>query len=547
LNIRQMDYQDRYLKTYLTDFAQMRDLYEYDPKDPQSVTSRIRYLDQVKDSERLRSVGRALLVYNQKFGCSAKTEENIQMLAAGNAYAVVTGQQTGLVTGPLYTVYKIMTAISLAQKVSAEHGILVVPVFWAASEDHDFQEISTLAVVNDRFEIVEKSVPSPNPGRISVGYLPLTERIRECIDFLADSTADGSHRDHYLEVLQETFNRSDNISEWCTRIIAELFSRYGLIMMDSMDPAMRALSSDVFSQAVMQNDAIHTEIENASSQIEAMDFKRQLILTPDVLTVFYNTEDGRQQIQQTDSGRLTVHGDESMSWTVTELAEAIAEEPQNFSPNVVLRPMVQDHLLPTLHYVAGPGELAYYGQLKGVYPIMEKQMPIIYPRFSATLVPPEIANRLERLGLEPEDIMTKGREELDRLMQEKAPFSVAERFAKVRAEITSAYADLTRDIIRIDSDLERITEGNLGRILHQVEYLESKTQQKVRKREKNTVQEFESVLTYLQPGNHLQERTVNVFPFLFHYGDQLLTQIMNAEPHQSFAHTLIFLGDDDHR
>ncbi|HSL85509.1 MAG TPA: bacillithiol biosynthesis cysteine-adding enzyme BshC, partial [Bacteroidales bacterium] len=332
-----------------------------------------------------------------------------------------------------------------------------------------------------------------------------------------------------------------------TRIIAELFADYGLIMMDSMDPALRALSSDVFRRAVMQNDKIHTEIENASLQIEAMDFKRQLILSQDVLTVFYNTEDGRHQIQQTDSGRMTVHGDESMSWTADELADAIAEQPHNFSPNVVLRPLVQDHLLPTLYYVAGPGELAYYGQLKGVYPIMEKQMPIIYPRFSATLIPPEIANRLEILGLEPEDIMTKGREELDRLMQEKAPFSVSERFAKVREEITRTYADLTRDITRIDSDLEKITEGNLGRILHQVEYLENKTRQKVRKREKNTVEEFESVMAYLQPGHHLQERTVNVFPFLFHYADQLLTQIMDAEPHQSFAHTLIFLGDDDHR
>ncbi len=547
LFIERAEYQDRFLQTYLNDFAQLKELYEYNPKDNQSIPSRISYLDHTGDLQRRRDVCSALLQYNQRMGCNLQTEENIQMLAAGNAYAVVTGQQTGLLTGPMYTVYKIMTTISLAEKITREQGIKAVPVFWAASEDHDFQEVSTVTIINEDMTVVDYSVPSPIPGRISIGHLPLNERIRETVEFLAESIPDSIHRDHYLQILNETYDDSASFADWCSRIIAKLFARYGLIMLDSLDPALRVLSVDIFRRGVLYEDEINRAIASASKKIEILGFKPQLQIAPDALPLFSNTASGRHLIHQTDGKQLYVHGNEAVKWAPAELAAEIAAHPEQFSPNVVLRPMVQDHLLPTIAYVAGPGELAYYAQLRAVYPLMGQQMPIIYPRFSATLILPEIAELMADLALASDEILPHDRDVIDRIISERAPFSVNERFSHLQADIEELYRVLIEDIATVDSDLKKIAEGNLGRILKQVDYLARKTQQKVRKKEKGTVVKIEKVLTYFYPGHQPQERSVNVFPFLFRYGEHLLDHIMAANPADSFEHIYVYLGDDDHR
>jgi bacillithiol synthase len=547
LLIERVEYQDRFMQTYLNDFAQFKDLYEYDPQDAQSIPARISYLDHTVDAQRLRDVSRALLRYNQRLGCSMKSEENIQMLAAGNAYAVVTGQQTGLLTGPLYTIYKIMTAISLAEKITTEQGIHAVPVFWAASEDHDFQEISWFSVYNDHNELETHAVASPHPGRFSIGRLPLTDRIRQSMDFLAESITTGPHRDDYLQILHSTYADAANIADWCSQIIARLFARYGLIMVDSMDPDLRSLSVEIIRRAVFNANDMHAAVAQASHKIECLAFKPQLQIAPDALPVFSNTEKGRHQIQRNESGKLFVHGDDSTQWTVGELSDLIAANPDQYSPNVALRPMVQDHLLPTLAYVAGPGELAYYAQLRHVYPLLGQQMPVIYPRFSATLIHPEMKATLDLLGLKAAEVQRHGAEVLARIIRERAPFSVEDRFRRLQTDIRDLYRLLTSDIVVVDPDLEKIAEGNLERILRQVDYLENKTFQKVRKKEKGTVAHIERLMNYLLPGNQEQERVINVFSFLFEYGERLFDQIMLADPANSFTHTYIFLGDDDHR
>jgi uncharacterized protein YllA (UPF0747 family) len=191
--------------------------------------------------------------------------------------------------------------------------------------------------------------------------------------------------------------------------------------------------------------------------------------------------------------------------------------------------------------------VAYYGQLKGIYLLMGQKMPVIYPRFAATLIYPDIASKLQTLGLTVEDLLTSGQEKTDRLIQSKAPFPVTDRFDRYREDFQEIYDLLIEDISTIDPDLAKIAPGNFGRIMHQIEYLEKKTLQKVRKREKPTVMEVAKILEFLLPDQKPQERICNVFPFLFHYGDALFDLIMKADPWNSFSHTIIYLGDDDHR
>ncbi len=542
-----IEHTDEFLSIYLNDYNRIAEHYSYDFKNPATIRQRLQDIKVQGDLAVFRKSAEILEKFNRHLGCSENTLVSLRKLASGDAIAVVTGQQTGIMTGPLYTIYKIVSAVLTAQKISHDHNVPAVPIFWAASEDHDFAEIAPLNVYDPSSHVIDWVLKNPLHGRVSIGHIPLDERAEDSIRFFADTAKDCPAKKDILHLLTRTYHASRSISEWCSMLVTELFQDYGLIVVDSMDPELRRLSVSVFQDALLNADRIYDSIESMTKRLSEKGLKTQLAVDRSVLPFFHNTQQGRFQIHRLPNDQYQVDELDGRSFAQNELMEMIQLHPEQFSPNVVLRPIIQDHLFPTAVYVAGPGELAYYAQLKEVYPIFHKKMPVIQPRISATIITPDIHDGIEALNISIPHMMTVPDHEMKRLLEDKEPFSITARFESVRKDIKEQYKDLIEDLTIIDTDLDKISQGNLGRIMFQLDYLEKKAWQKLRKKEKEMVQSFHTIREFLHPRGKLQERIINVFSLLCMVETDLIQQMMKLDPYAVDCHYIMDLGDDDHR
>jgi bacillithiol biosynthesis cysteine-adding enzyme BshC len=528
---------------YLNNPSSLIDFFPLPPDQRDSFIKRAKEIQSQYSIDR-NAIVKDLLEYNLGLGCGSETISNIEKLRKQDTYAIVTGQQAGVFTGPLYTIYKIITAILLAEHITETMHIHCVPVFWVASEDHDFDEIKRILLFGVDNQINTIELESHDFSKVSVGYLPVTDSIYTMIDDLEKMTPDGQSKGKYLKLLKETAASSDSIANWFSRLVSILFQSNGLICTDPMSHAQRELSAPIFTQAVQLGDMIQSVLTERTQKLRQAGYDEQITVTENSLTLFRSDQNARELIHKDELNQF-YSDNMTKSIPMHELIESIYGEPHLFSPNVVLRPIVQDHLFPTLAYVAGPGEVAYYSQLKDVYPLFKKSMPVIYPRLSATLIENQVQKEFTSLGFTVSDFLKKHQQILTDYLANSEPFPIDQRFDSVKSDIASIYEALMPDLHSLHPNLVQLIEGNLGRIHFQVDYLRKKSKQRHRKNEKEYIDRFRSLADHIMPHEHLQERVYNIFPYLFSYDDQVLKAISQSWKISDFRHSIIQLGDDN--
>lgn len=527
------------LEDLMFNWEKVEAFYTYNPKDLSSWFARSKVLDEFP-RENLIKVLPEIRSYNEKLGCGYQTLENIDALSESGTFAVVTGQQSGLFTGPLYTVYKAITTIQLAKRYSEVLGKVVVPIFWVASEDHDWFEVNHTHVLGEGKGKTFKV--KGNPNKKPVGYYYLGEEASKVLDELADTLEMNNHKEDILQILKSNSLEDKTLSHWFAEVLMKLFKNEGLIIIDPLLKDFREVQGRILLEGLPRVQEIKASLNLSTQRLKDGGYAPLINQDENQLPLFMLFEEKRLPLLY-EEGIYKIKGT-NLGWDIKGLLAFAQENLTSLSPNVALRPIVQDNVFPTLAYVGGPGEQSYFAQLKELYSYWNLEMPIIYPRTSYLLVEPKVRELLGSLGITHEDLRESPEELADRLLENTLAWKPKELFSELVSKVEQEYRSVGNTILHDLPSLELLFQENLGRVLRQIEYLEKKTKQGLRRQNKDLIKELKFGRDRLYPQGFSQERYWNIFGFLSLYGDGWLKSLINEPLPEIYETQVVDLIDE---
>jgi bacillithiol biosynthesis cysteine-adding enzyme BshC len=387
-------------------------------------------LDAANRTPGLRRDGAAVsrvLVAQQEARGAAEAARRARDLGEADAVAVVTGQQAVLFGGPLYVLYKALAAVRLAAVLQARRGRPVVPVFWVASDDHDFAEVRSTAVLDEAGQIrTLRYAPAREPVGQPASRVTLDETIAPLLEELARSLPAGANRDMLVARVGESYRPGVSLSDAFARLLSSLIP--GLVVLDPSDPALKALMAPVLARELRERSPTSRLAEDVGRELLAAGYHNQVPVRPGFLNLFL--VDAERHALAFEDSTIEVRGTDRRL-PVEDALRHLERQPQDWSPGVLLRPLAQDHMLPTAAYVGGPAEIAYHAQIGPSYPHFGIPRPALVPRPSLTLVEPAQARALEAEGLSLSDLQGDPEAVLGRWAREAYP-EVEAAFARAR-------------------------------------------------------------------------------------------------------------------
>ncbi len=540
IRARDVPHTTRLFATFLDDFGRLAEFYAHPPtkEGVLSAASEVRH-----DAEARRAVVEVLREQNRRLretgqGSSqadSATERNLDRLAAG-AVAIVTGQQVGLFTGPSYSVYKALSAIRVASELS-EGGTDAVPVFWLATEDHDLAEVNH-CFWPGREGLERLEVPATHAaGRSqSVGKVQLGSGMAAVVRSAA-ALLDGPAANELARWLEESYQPEETFGSAFGKLMVRLFAGQGVILLDPLDTRFHRLAAPIYRQALEQTAVLTRELLARSKTLDRAGYHAQAKVTQQSTLLFLDVDGQRLPLRQRNGNFVAGRA----SFSAAELLDAIEQTPEAFSANVLLRPVVQDTLLPTAAYVGGPAEVAYFAQAEVVYRRLLGRMPAVLPRASFTLVEPHTARLLKKYGLDVRDVL-QGRQHLRaKLEREFLSKPLAQRFTAGEKTIRRLLGGLRRPLDKLDKTLLGALETAEKKMLYQFLRL---------RRKAGRAQNFRSgvldaherlLLTTLYPHHGLQERTPCFLPLLARHGPALLAELGERAAMGTTQHQVLFI------
>jgi bacillithiol synthase len=483
----------------------------------------------------------ALEAMNRSWGATDETLSNISRLREADCLAVVSGQQAGLFTGPLYTVYKALSAVKLAGCLT-QRGTKAVPVFWIATEDHDFAEVATAEFIgcDCRLASVQVQTNMHREGA-PVGSVRLDASINETIERLIEVLPTSEFIPEIESLLRETWVEGRGYGEAFARMMTRLTGRYGLILLDPLDAKLKELAAPLYAEAARSAPDIAAALVARSKELEEAGYHAQVATSENAFPLFLHTEDGaRHAVARTTNGRYKVK-DAREEFTVEELAEKAMREPQRFSPNVTLRAVVQDYLLPTVAYCGGSAEIAYFAQTAEVYRLLNRPATPILPRASLTIVERRTWRTLERYGLKLSDLFEGLDAVLARVVEEHLGSETAQTFNRTEASINRELNELQEQLKSVDPTLADALETGRRKINHQLEGLRTRFHRAQMSRDRAAHRQLERAFAALYPNKTLQERHINITSLLARHGSYITNWIYDAINLGSPDHQIVYL------
>jgi len=483
----------------------------------------------------------ALRDMNSAWGASGKTVTNIELLRESDCLAVVSGQQAGLFTGPLYTVYKALSAVKLAGCL-LQRNTKAVPVFWMATEDHDFVEVAKAEFVNRECQLGSVSVStSLHQEGQPVGKVVLDDSINEVIEQLISQLPASEFVDDLSKVLRDAWQAGRGYGEAFARMMTTLLGNHGLIFLDPRDARLKQLAAPLYAEAVRRAPEIAAAVEARSRELEADGYHAQVVATANSHPLFLHDESGaRNALTRSENGkyRTKVSDQEYSSEELTELALA---SPERFSPNVTLRAVVQDYLLPTITYLGGSAEIAYFAQTSEVYRILGRPITPILPRSSLTMIERHSGRVLERYGLSLADLFPGLDSVLAKVVEEHLGAETAKSFKNSEEAVNAELDKLREQLSTIDPTLADALETGRRKINYQLDGLRTRFHRAQMSRDEAAQRQLKRVLDQLFPEKVLQERHINITSLLARHGRYVIDWIFNAINLESTEHQIVYL------
>lgn len=531
---------------YCTDYDTVADFYAGDFRRPAARRAAAeRAAAHPRDRDGLADV---LLEQNEWWGLPEAARANIEALRDPEAVAVVTGQQVGLLTGPLYTIYKTITVLQLADALAEETGRPVVPIFWIEGEDHDFGEIARTHVLQHNALVSMAYDPlsvsgDGNPG--AVGRLALTDRIEPVLDALDEALPPSDFKAPLLEHVRAAYRPGTALEDAFAKLVRTLFLTSGLVFINPDDARLKRQAAPLFRREIEDYATAHARIEAASDALRE-DYHVQVRARP--TNLFLLGEQGRVPIDADGDGfvlRPRKSADRSpdthRTFTAEALLDRLGRAPEQFSPNVVLRPLMQDALLPTAAYVAGPSEVSYFAQYKGVYAWAGIPMPIIYPRASVTLAESKVTKVLDKYDLDIVDVAGDVEPLFQRLVVEAMEVDVDAMFEEAMRTLHEAINTLKPAVEQVDRTLARSAEATRAALVKEMEELRHRVVRAEKRNQDEVHAQLEKARANLFPQGVMQERIVSVLYFLNKYSPDLLDELREALALDTTAHQVVEL------
>jgi bacillithiol synthase len=470
--------------------------------------------------------------FMKRFPSSDAVKESIKRFRQDNSVVVIGGQQAGILTGPLYSIHKVISIIKLAEQKESELGVPVIPVFWIAGEDHDYQE------VNHVFVPVENKVdkwiyPEKVLNKKMVSDIVLNKEI--CLSWvqnLIENFGETEHTNLLLEFAKEQVKKSDTFVDFFANIVMEFFKDYGLLIVDSGDRRFREIQKEFLSMQILHHDSITSSLLEQQQQIGNKGYSLAIEANERAANLFYydNKTNERILLEVDSETNRFVGKSGSISFSKDELLELVNTDPRKLSNNVVTRPLMQEWLFPTLAFIAGPGEIAYWAELKLVFEHFKIKMPPIVPRLNITMLDRSIETDLNDLHLNIEHILAEGtRNEREKFLESIQDKEVDELFSTAREMLLNHYQLIEAKTVQLDKGLLPLLKKNEINVIKEIDFMQKKLEDAVKLKHQVILQKFTRIDLALRPDGFPQERIWNVFAYLNQYGMGLMKSLMELD------------------
>ncbi len=524
---------------YLSYTPSVRDFYPRSPIVSEWVKDESQRV--VYDAARRSRVSAILERQNRAWGASPKTLANIERLKRG-ALAAVTGQQVGLFGGPLFSIFKALTAVKLAEQATAT-GVECVPIFWLATEDHDLAEVNHVALLSEQglpepFAAESRAFESNAVDDAPVGTVKFGPEIEPVVERAAALLGDSE----VTTWLRQAYRPGETLGSAFALLFARLFADWGVILLDPADKGFHDLAKPLFRAAIERASELDEALLARGKALEAAGYHQQVKVTS-ATTLLFEVKNGARTVvrRRNNGGNGSEYavGEERISQG--ELLDRIEQAPEKFNPNVLLRPVVQDYLLPTLVYTGGAAEVAYFAQVAVVYEKLLGRVTPILPRFSATLVEAKPQRILTRYELGLPDLFQGPEKVREAIAARSLPPDLQERFAEAYSSVERSMTAVRESVGKLDSTLIDTAEGTQASMRHQIDRLQARVSRAEGLRNDVITRHADALSHALFPHKALQEREVAGVSFVARYGPELLAKLYQTIHPDCPDHQLIAL------
>lgn len=518
---------------YLENYSSLDDFFNGDPHQISSLTKQA---DKQSYKYSRQDLVTCLREFNATFHESEQLLENVERFADEKAVAIVTGQQLNILGGPLLIIFKTLTAIYHAKRLEDEMGKPVIPVFWLGDEDHDYQEIKDLIVpTRESYRTLsfESHVAEPH----AVADITLSEDINDFKKQIEEILFDTDFSESLWGLLDTCYTNGASFVNAFGNLIAALFAKHGLVLAGSNSPLIKNHIKEGLIKAVEKRSQIEQKLEEQTKKIDQR-YHQQVHLSGSNL-FYLDPEAGRLKINLDDGNWTTQSG---LKWQTSQLIEDINEQPEKFSPNVFLRPVLQDYLLPTVGYVAGPGEVSYYAQMKQVYPVFDLNMPVILPRFNATIVESAINRILKKVPFKMFEYRQRIEDLETQYVKKSNSTNIDKLFGIWKNQIQELSDENAQKIAEIDPTLKKSVGSAKAVYFGELDKLKGKLHSAMKKRERIQIDRIARIKDHLFPADNLQERVFASIYFMNKYGLDVWDELLDNMDEDHFKqHNLIYL------
>jgi len=517
---------------YVHNYSKVSSLFDYNPWDSRSLQERAVWLDQERGAAADRQqLAEVLLSYNKAVHNAPEALQAVEQLKDARTLCIVGGQQAGLFTGQALVIYKAITLIRSAREASAKLGRTVIPIFWIAGEDHDFDEVNHIQTLSQDLQVQKLKIDPSSQKRTSVSRLAITEeQWEQALEQLDASLIPTEFKPAWMEALRSMASSSKTLVDLFAQMLAKLFGSQGLVLLDSDDPALRRVEAPMFRTLLDRNGELREAFHQGAGSVETLGYHPQVEMQERQANLFvFDDEEERVLLYAGDQAQVFTDRKQERRFPKEQLVAWLETSPERFSNNVLTRPLMQDYLFPVLGTVLGPGEIAYWALTKPAFHQAGMTMPLIIPRLEFTLMEGTVQKNMNKYGLSLEDVLYRLEEKQQQWLKEQDTLRLEERFEQVRSQFKDSYQPLVSLIAGINPGLGKLGETNMGKIVEQISFLEQKAADAVRTQFDASLRQFQRIALAVVPGGKPQERVYNILAYLNKYGTDWLYELLDAE------------------
>lgn len=503
-----------------------------------------RYMEIMKRSFMRKELAEHIEKYMSRFPGSEMVKTSLEKLKLENSAVIIGGQQAGILTGPLYTIHKIISIIALAKQKEKELNIPVVPIFWIAGEDHDYNEVNHVYIEKD-YKIEKRNYPDKIRDKRMVSDIKIDQdKCLKWIEEILQTYGETKHTKELLRNMKSAINQSETFVDFFANLIMQLFKDAGLLIIDSGNPELRRLEKDYFIKQLDHFKEITLSVLQQQEMLRNDGFSNTIEMNSTAANIFYYDHEYFERIlleyDENEDCFLGKNGEFQISRE--KLLDVARDFPEKLSNNVVTRPLMQEWLFPTLAFIAGPGEIAYWAELKRVFEQLDLKMPPIVPRLNITLVDRSVETDLNELEMNIKEVLVSGNQsKKDAFLQSISDPIRKELILKTKQDVVRHYDQLELHLQNVDPGSLPLLKKNKALLFQQIEFMDAKLERAEQLKYETVLHKFAKVENMLRPMDAPQERILNSFYFINQYGYRMINDLLECTYSFDGTHKLIRL------